>query len=70
MGETGDEQTLPIMPGPVPPDGALVESPPIVLTVPNDKVVVVTRHTDEPTTVEIVIHQSQSLVINGTEVTP
>ena len=69
MGEAGqpDEKplTLPVMPGPVPPD---VENPPVVLTVPNDTVLVVTRHLDDPTTVEIVLHQTQSLIVNGTEV--
>ena len=70
MGQARDEEkplTLPVMPGPVPPTA---DNPPIVLTVPKDKVVVVTRHSDAETTVEIVLHETQSLVINGTEVPP
>jgi hypothetical protein len=54
--------TLPVMPGPPLPT---VDAPPIVLTVPSDVLVVVTRQQDDPTSMEIVVHHTQQLIING-----
>ena len=65
---TPEPTTLPIMPGPVPPEG--LEAPPVVLTVPKEVLVVVTRTQPDPTSVELVVHHTQSVVINGQAIAP